>query len=83
MVASECERRVVFVVGNAGDVVVVVCRLHAFDECSLVSIKDIDMVPLEEDVVHGKYFAGDEVPGIVLGNHGRALNRNEEVGISE
>lgn len=83
MVASECERGIVFVVGNAGDIVVIVCRLHSFDECALVGIKDIDMVPLEEDVVHGKYLASDEIPGVVLRNHRRAFDGYEEVGVFE
>lgn len=83
LVASERERRIVFVVGNAGDVVVIVCRLHSFDECALVGIKDINMVPLEEDVVHGKYFASDEIPGVVLRNHRRAFDGYEEVGVFE
>lgn len=50
LVATERKRRIIGIVGNASDAVVVISRLYSFDECSLFCAEHIDMVPLEEDV---------------------------------
>lgn len=83
LVAAQSKRRIVGVVGNTRDAIFIIGGLYPFDECTLVSVKDIDMVPLEEYIVQRKKFACHEVARIVLGYHGRAFDGYEEVGIFE
>lgn len=69
LVAAQGKRRIVRVVGNTCDAIFVLCGLDALDECPLVGVKDIDVVPLEEYIVQRKKFACHKVARIVFGYH--------------
>lgn len=83
LVTAQGKWRIVGVVGNTRDAIFVLGGLDALDECPLVGIEDIDVVPLEEYIVQRKKFARYEVARIVFGYHRRAFDRYEEIGILE
>ena len=59
---------VVFVViGNNKYAVGRTAGFNALDQCALIGVDYIHLIPLEKDVGHGNPFAGDNVSGVVLG----------------
>lgn len=80
LVAAKLEGLVGGVVGNDEDGIVRGAAADALDERALVGVEDIDLVPLEKKVGGWHSLAGYDVAGGVLGVHGRAFDRDEEIG---
>ncbi len=80
LVAAKLEGLIGGVVGNDEDVIVRGAAADALDERALVGVDNIDLVPLEKKVGGWHSLAGYDVAGGVLGVHGRAFDRDEEIG---
>lgn len=80
---GKLERLVVGVVGNDKDVLIVGTAPDALDERSLLRVEHVGLIPLKEQIIERNTLASHEVPGIVSGLHGIALDLDEEIGTFE
>ena len=76
---GEFEGVVVGIVGYDADMLFVGTGLDALDECALISIDDVDFVPLEKEVDQWNTLAGYNISGNICWLHAVAIYTDKEV----